>query len=360
MAAAAPLVSMTSTLCIVGAGPAGLAAAHALRDTDVCVTVVEKSRGLGGRAATRWRDVPNGTGGVDRWRYDHGAQVLTLDSTGGQILRRVLGDALVRVGRVWPFDSSGTVLSNAARDEPRWAVGGGMTALGHALADATPGLELRQSTRATRVRRDGVRWVVETDSEAIAADAVLVTAPAPQASALVSDTPALAAALAAVPYRSQWSVVLGWPNTVARPEPYALVHTGNGEHAIAWLAVESDKPGRAPAGTTLFVAQMSAPWTDAHYDDAKETVAEAALWHVERLVGVRLPTPRFTDAQRWRYSLPDAALDADVRHAAEADGLFVAGDGCVGQGRVHRAVADGADAAARLAAFLSSPASRRR
>ncbi len=359
MAASTLLPAMSRTLCIVGAGPAGLAAAHGLRDVDVCVVVVEKSRGLGGRAATRWRDVPDGRGATERWRYDHGAQVLTLAGPGGDALRDVLGDALVRVGPVWPFGDDGTAHPDDARDENRWTVHDGINAVGRAFASATPGIDLRTQTTATAIKRDGDGWIVETDGETIRADAVLVTAPSLQAATLVPPGP-LADALAAVPYRSQWSVVLGWRETVARPESYALVHTGDSAFPVAWLAVESDKPGRAPAGATLLVAQMSAAWTTEHYDDAKGAVAEAALPHVERLVGaalasptLRFPPPLFRDVQRWRYSLPDAALDAGIRAETEADGLFVAGDGCVGQGRVHRAVADGQAVAARIAAFVS-------
>lgn len=349
---------MTPTLCIVGAGPAGLAAAHALRGSDVRVVVVEKSRGLGGRAATRWRDVPNGRGGKDRWRYDHGAQVLTLEGPGGDTLREVLGDALVHVGPVWPFDSEGTTHPDEARDDARWTVADGISRVGRAFADATPGLDVRTQTAATAVRRDGSGWVVETSGAPVRAEAVLVTAPAPQAAALVPAGP-LAEALAAVTYRSQWSVVLGWREAVARPRPYALVHAGGGTHPVAWLAVESDKPGRTPAGATLLVAQMSPDWTAVHHDDAQDTVADAALLHVAPLVGAVLPTPSLTDAQRWRYSLPDGAIDADARAAAETDGLFVAGDGSVGQGRVHRAVADGQASAARIAAFVRAREGRR-
>jgi predicted NAD/FAD-dependent oxidoreductase len=55
-------------VAIVGAGVARLTAAPALRDRGLRVLVLEKSRGLGGRAATRRR----GEG-----RIDHGAQFFT-------------------------------------------------------------------------------------------------------------------------------------------------------------------------------------------------------------------------------------------------------------------------------------------
>jgi predicted NAD/FAD-dependent oxidoreductase len=55
---------------VVGAGIAGLACAQTLRNNGVDVTVLEKSRGIGGRVATRRID-----SGAS---FDHGAQYFTV------------------------------------------------------------------------------------------------------------------------------------------------------------------------------------------------------------------------------------------------------------------------------------------
>ena len=56
-------------LAIVGAGMAGLSAAREMRRRrpDLMITIYEKSRGFGGRVATRRRD---------GFVFDHGAQVI--------------------------------------------------------------------------------------------------------------------------------------------------------------------------------------------------------------------------------------------------------------------------------------------
>lgn len=59
---------------IIGAGIAGLMAAHTLQARGVNVAVFDKGRGVGGRFATRWSD--NETG--ERTLYDHGAQFFTV------------------------------------------------------------------------------------------------------------------------------------------------------------------------------------------------------------------------------------------------------------------------------------------
>lgn len=359
------------TLAIVGAGMAGLAAAHAVRRArpDLSVTVVEKARGVSGRAATRWADVAHRDGSTHRWRYDHGAQYASPEADGraADLLRSVLGEALADVpGAVWPFDDDGTLRPDRARAQggPRWTTADGIAEIGRRLVAGTPGLDLRLQTRVASVTRGSEGWTLAVDAgDALGPfDAVLLTAPGPQAAALVRhgrpDTPeltALADALDAVPYREQFALAWGFDATLDRPaDVYALVNAAEhgdsgGGFPVAWLAVESDKPGRAPEGCTLLLAQMSPAWTRTHYDDAPDVLYAAARPHVEALWGA-LPDPLWTGRQRWRYALPDGALDAAARAAAEPLGLFVAGDLTAGQGRVHRALDEGLAVADRLLA----------
>ena len=78
--------------------------------------------------------------------------------------------------------------------------------------------------------------------------------------AITATREALRTGLGSVAYRSQFTVVLAFPRGIPRPEPYALVNPGGG-HDVAWLAVESDKPGRAHDGASLLLAQLAAPCT---------------------------------------------------------------------------------------------------
>ena len=117
---------------------------------------------------------------------------------------------------------------------------------------------------------------------------------------------------------------------------------------MAWLAFESDKPGRAPEGGEIVLAQMSDAWTQAHYDDAQADVVAAAAEGVRDLLG-DLPAPAWTDTQRWRYSLPNGSADLDALGGAAEYGLFFAGDYTAGKGRVHLALEEGLKAADRIA-----------
>ena len=357
------------SVAIVGAGAAGLAAAYAL---DAPVAVFEKSRGAGGRAATRWRDVPGPSGLLDRWRYDHGAQYVSPEpgSPSAQLIREVMGASIVEVeGAVWPFDDDGTLRPDRAREPGlRWTFRDGVAELGRGLRDATPGLDLRHQ-RVVRLAAGTDGWTVETDDGAPHGpfESVLLTPPAPQTAQIVRDSDlgpvdaaALAQALGQADYRSQFTVVWGFRDEVERPaDVYALVNRqvgaanaaehggGGGGHDVAWLAVESDKPGRAPEGATILLAQMSDAWTEAHYDDAQADVVDAATGAVRSLWGP-LPDPLWTDTQRWRYSLPNAGADTEALAQAAEHGLFFAGDYTAGTGRVHLALEEGLAAVRRI------------
>ena len=344
-----------------------------LAEAGLACVVLDKSRGASGRAATRWRDVPHGDETV-RWRVDHGAQVFNPEpgSPADRLVRAVVGEeglAEIEPPTI-PFDDDGTVRPERIRADaaPRLAFRDGYSALGRALA-ATPGLDLRLSTTVTRLVRSAGAWTVEAtgaDGEALRLgpfQAVVLTPPAPQAAALVEasalDAEArarLCGGLAEAVYRSQFAVVLGFAEPVGLPHgAYALVNASKSEdrtpHDVAWVALESAKPNRAPVGASLLVAQMSGGWTESHYDaDRAEVVAEARR-RIEALVGP-LPEPLWTDTQRWRYSLPNAAVDAAALAPAEALGLFAAGDAVAGEGRVHLAIENGLGVGARVAAAL--------
>ena len=337
----------------------------------MAVTAFEKSRGVSGRAATRWRDAPGPGGAEARWRYDHGAQYLSPepDSRAGRLVRDALGGVVDVPGAVWPFGDDGALRPDRARDEhgARWTWPEGTADLGRRLRDATPGLDLRLRTRVARLDRDGAGWAVGTEDGGRhpGFDAVLLTPPAPQTADLVrasdlggAGAAALADAVGGADYRSQFTVVWAFHEPLDRPGAfYALVnadeHGGRGGgHDVAWLAFESDKPGRAPDGAEIVLAQMADAWTRAHYDDAKEDVVAAAAGAVADLLGP-LPEPAWTDTQRWRYSLPNGAADTGALEAASAHGLFFAGDWTAGKGRVHLALEEGLAAADRVRAWAA-------
>lgn len=343
---------------IVGAGVAGLAAGRALTRAGHLVTIVEKSRGVGGRVATRR---------VAGFSIDHGAQMVKAPSAELLELVHETGSAYDLTAPVWIVDGAGRVISGdpAMNSEPKWVWPGGNTALAKHLA---AGLSLRLETTVVAIGSTGAGYeLIDAEDARIGPfDALLLTAPAPQSAGIIAasdldanDRDALLAALQPVHYRPCLSLALAYPQ---RPEPpwYALVNLDR-NHAISWLACEHAKPGRAPAGHGLMLAQMSPAWSQANWDLlAKGTYtpgatfpAPAAEVHalVCALLDMDLGQPLWVDAHRWRYALADAAYDATL--SSGRAGIFLAGDMEYGQGRVHLAITSGWAAARRISAALA-------
>ncbi|MFC4357449.1 NAD(P)/FAD-dependent oxidoreductase [Halobium salinum] len=350
------------SLAIVGAGPAGVGAAYALRDADVDVTILEKSRGVCGRAATRRRN---------DCRYDHGANYVKADDRTDDLLRELGEDGLVDVELpVWTFTSDGAI---SAGDEERgdahkWTWETGITQLAKRLLDRTDATVERE-TRVEAVERvetggvDGVEgardewgWhLADTDGEAHGPfDALVLTPPAPQTAALLAAThwqsehlPALREAVGSVSYRPTLSAILHYPFELDRPW-YGLVNVDK-DHDVGWLSREECKRGHVPDGETLLVVQLGAEWSDEHYDDPEGAVVDAAAAKAATLLDDdRLADPDWTDLQRWRYAQPNEGADADVLRRGEVDGLYFAGDWVVGEGRVHRALWNGYEVGERI------------
>jgi hypothetical protein len=340
----------TASLCVVGAGAAGAGAAEALRDADadVDVTVLEKSRGVCGRAATRRRD---------GCRYDHGANYVKDPDERTTALVRELGtEGLVDVtAPVWTFDAAGTIAPGDDRDEHKWTWTGGITQLAKRLFARTDA-EVETGVRVESLDRTATGWApTSAEGESFGPfDAVLLTPPAPQTAALLAETawederlPALREAAGAVSYRTIRTVVLHYPFEAERPW-YALVDTSK-EHAVGWVSREECKAGHVPDGESLLVVQMSPAWSRAHYDDPLESVAPDVAGRVAALVDDdRLREYDWADDQGWRYALPEGGADAGILRRGEDAGLYFAGDWVAGEGRVHRALWNGHDAGERV------------
>mgnify|MGYP006282349281 FL=1 len=343
---------MTLRVGIVGAGAAGIGAADALRDADADVTIVEKSRGVCGRAATRRK---NGC------RYEHGANYVKDPDERTEALIRDLGeDGLVDVEEpVWVFDADGEVAEGDDDGAHKWTWTAGITQLGKRLLARTDAT-VRRTTRVESVTRDesAATWTL-TDADGGTHgpfDRLLLTPPAPQTAALLRATDwddgrldDVVAAVEDVSYRTIRTFVLHYPFRESYPW-YGLVNVDKA-HEVGWLSREECKDGHVPDGESLLIAQMSPEWSAARYDDPLDEAGDDAAALVAALLDDdRYADPDWVDDQGWRYALPNGGVDADALAAVEDAGLFFAGDWLVGEGRVHRALWNGHDAGERIAA----------
>ena len=304
-------------IAVIGAGLSGLACARALADEGHAVHVFDKARGPGGRMSTRR---------AETLRFDHGAQYFTVrDASFASQVEAWCADGVAApwLGRIVTIESGEVTRRTAATPRVRYVGVPGMSAICRHLAD---GLEVTFATRIEGLRHIRDAWRLTTDDGVDLGrfDGAVVSAPAPQAAALLrQDAPAMAERAAAIPVSPCWAVMVAFPSPLDVGFDAAFVHGA----PVSWVARGGSKPGRPDA--EAWVLHGTPAWSARHLDADRDVVARHLLEAFGRVVGVSLPAPTHLSAHPWRYALPTdpgpepCLVDGDLR-------LVACGDWCGG------------------------------
>ncbi|MEH2078556.1 MAG: FAD-dependent oxidoreductase [Nostoc sp.] len=315
-------------IAIIGAGIAGLICAQQLSQAGYSVVVVEKSRGLGGRLATRRL---HGT------LADHGACYL---KPKGELFRRfveILRDR--HILEVWTEEvyelTTGVPLSEPNNRSPHYVAPGGISAIAKSLA---PGLEILLNQRViaiTLTTGNSWRLTLESSNEELTAKAIVIAIPAPQAVMLLEPLGAsvLDAAfldnLRSIEFYSSISAIAGYPST-SQPLPQwkALTFVDNAD--LAWIGLDSSK--RPNPQQPHFVVQSSTDFAQRHLE--LQDLQPAGQYMLQRAAeSLSLPwlnTPEWMQVHRWRYAFPSHPYHEAFLSAGTALPLVCCGDWCGG------------------------------
>ena len=212
------------------------------------------------------------------------------------------------------------------------------------------GLEITQQAQVTALEKAADHWIVTmADGQTWTAAGIVLTAPVPQALALlkagsVELEPAMQDRLSVLQYERCLAVmaVLEGPSRVPPPGGLAL-----SEGAISWIADNQQKGVSATPAVTLHAtdAFSVANWEQDRDEVARELLAAAAEWLGSAVVSFQI--------HGWRFSKP---LQTDPQPCAVVSGhppLVLAGDAFAGP-RVEGAAVSGWAAAAAVEGCLPS------
>ncbi len=312
---------------VVGAGLAGLVAARSLAATRR-VLVLDKGRGVGGRLATRR---------IGAAVLDHGAQFFTVrDPAFGAL---VAGWEAAGVAVPWFERLAGE--GGGAPAHVRYRGAPTMTALAKDLAR---GLDVRSATTVERIALREGRWhLAIADGSEVAAAALVITSPVPQALALldaggVTLDASDRSALGAIAYDPCLALLapLSGPSGLAAPGAIRPAHPD-----LDWVA-DNHVKGTSPLPAVTIHA--SAAWSRSHWDDADDAIA------VDLLAAAALgsaPVPGTSQVVRWRYAKPSTPHPERALRASGVPPLVFAGD-AFGGARVEGAALSGMAAAEAL------------
>jgi predicted NAD/FAD-dependent oxidoreductase len=330
---------------------AGIACARTLLQAGHAVTVFEKSRGPGGRMATRRTEFGS---------FDHGVQYFTVrDARFKKALAATAAPtAPWQVNTVRIMDEAGRVVAAAGRNpEAHHVATPGLSALVQHWA--APIEALHRQSLVTRIEPDRLhksRWQLHTEGPGAQTqihagfDAVLLALPSIQAATLLRASqlhPELQQKLDPVQVAPCWTLMLAFPQAM-QPGMNALGPQWNAarstHHRIAWLARESSKPGREQI--ERWTVQASAAWSQEHLEDDTQRVQGKLLKAFSEVTGIRAE-PAHVDTQRWRYAQTTTPLGQSHLWDAKS-GLGACGDWCLGH-RVENAFVSGLELALAVA-----------
>jgi len=334
-------------VAVIGAGMAGLSCAQRLRQAGYSVAVVEKSRGAGGRVATRR---------VQGTRADHGARYLEPqgDAVHGLIEALVDRDIL----KLWT-DSVCEFKQGKLSAIPSscYVAPAGMNAIGKYLAED---LEIWFGRRVQAISTtDNQMWHLslevtydnlQTPQELIA-KAVVVAIPAPQALMFLNSESVFKRdfldKLRSVDYDPCITVMAGYSATKQpdlsnlNPQWKSVSFPDNSD--LAWVGWDSSK--RLDPQQPVFVVHSSAIFAERYLEAADlETVGQELLSRASEYLIPWLKEPEWLQVHRWRYAFCRNPLPVSCLPAGGNLPLVCAGDLC-GEGQIEGALRSGLAAA---------------
>jgi renalase len=351
--------SLDFDIAVIGAGMAGLTCAQQLWPVGDRVVVLEKSRGVGGRIATRR---------LHDTLADHGTCYL---APKGEVFQGLL-EQLVTAGVVQSWTDTvhelrpdGTLSEPPATDRYlRYVAPEGMTAIAKWLAKK---LDIRFSHLVQALALVDDHWqltVQRTESdltkttEIMTAGAIVIAIPAPQAAVLLQSLPsedlpeAFLKQVQAVAFRPCLSVMAGYAPDRQQDwlsqYPNVRALTFIKDEKLVWLGFDSSK--RSLSSQPVFVVQSTATFAEQYL--ALDAIDLQAVGHqlfqrsAERLAPW-LAEPAWLQVHRWRYAFPQSPVTEPYLAAETKVPLLCAGDWCGGM-KAEQAFVSGLAAAETL------------
>ena len=303
-------------IAVIGAGISGLVCARRLVAGGHQVVVLEKSRSLGGRCATRK---------FGDHVVDTGVQYFTLrDAEIRKEVEQVTGGHLRNLQK--PILVNGEMYRPR---EERFYLAPGNNRLGAFLAE---GLEVRKETEVDEVSRINGKWSIA----GVEYDAVVSSAPWPQTAGLFGLGKTMTT------YEPNLTVLLeykiSWDESAyAKMDP-------DGMDPLAWVACENAKAGRIQEGRAVYVIQASPDYSRENLEKEPEDWIRDMQLRFEKAWGMDPSRRGAVFGHRWRYARRESKMGEPD---GLPEGLYVCGDSLV-DSRLESVWKSGKDTARKI------------
>lgn len=296
---------------IIGAGIAGLAAGRELSKAGHDVTVIEKSRGYGGRMATRY------AGKDKKTKLDHGVPSFEVNSSEFRnFVSELLQKDLIKVWTDNPWRYNGGKLLNDPMPDSatNYAAVDGMNSIGKYLArwvDVKTETKVGGLTCIGTNRTKKRPWMVNlTNYKTFEADAVIIATPAPQAYGIILtsqdevNTLKLIREIDEIHYNPTFSLMAGYGNT--ETPPWKMVKCN--DEIIQLITNEKTKKAVDHDHETALVIHSTSEFARKHMDSRPEEVVRNMFDRLAGIAGQWAAVPEWSEIHFWRFSKPKSVI----------------------------------------------------
>jgi photolyase PhrII len=330
--------SQLPRVAVIGGGLSGVFAARTLQDHGLPVTIFEKSRGVGGRMATRLDEESE---------FDHGAQYFTArDPRFKRYVDSWSGQGLVEPwsGPIVVYDQHGQYQATAPTT--RYVGTPTMKAVVKHLAKD---LDIKTQCQVDVVNAKSNQYeLVSSAGQSFGEfDRVIVAVPAPQAAALLRQESNILPKLQTITMEPCWAVMAEFDSPLPVAWGGAFINVG----PLRWIARNATKPGRDHSREWV-VLHANATWSQELLEESSDTIAKELLKALSDVLGYNLPTTRQYRTHRWRYAIPFQTYEQ--RYLAKPDRTLIAGGDWAGGPRVEGAFLSGMAMAGQILGSLAA------
>ncbi len=317
---------MKKKIAIIGAGLAGLVCANMLKEKNT-ITVFEKSRGVGGRMATRYKD---------SFEFDQGAQYFTAKTPEFQkFLETPIKENIIAEWNPkfveFDFDK---IVSKAKWGEhyPHFVAKPRMNSLAKFLSQ---NLVIKSQTKIKKLIRENEKWNLIDENENFYSgfDLLILAIPNSQALEIIPTNFSFLKEVQNIKMLGCFSLMLGFEKPLALQFEAALVKNSK----ISWIAVNSSKPERKSSFSLL--VNSSNTYAQENIEKDLGLIKEELIEELSEIIKINCNQSAYSDIFRWRHA-NSSKINGDKFFFDQNLNIALCGDWCF-QGRVEAAFLSG-------------------
>ena len=275
-------------IAIIGAGISGLALANTIKN-NADVELFEKSRGFGGRVATRR---------AGDFSFDHGAQFFKAKTVEFQnYIQPMLDQNIIELWKAQFIEIIDGKITNKrtwGNDPANYVGTPSMNSIGKYMANS---LNVQLSKKVEKISKEN-RWVLYDENNEILGeyDWVFSSIPPLQAQQIFPDLKVIFPNIPEYEMLACFSLMLGYKQPLELDFDAALVKGFD----ISWVSVNSSKPSRDKNYTLL--VHSTNKWAQENIDKDRDWVKNYLCDELKKIIPIKTEKAEYIGLQGWRYA----------------------------------------------------------